>query len=227
MNVPFYRMRLALPLTLLSLAACPGDREEPPPLPPQTAEQPAPDTLDLPERTQDPDAALGPLRYEVSLADRQLYVLRGENVVRTHDVAIGQDEWPTPTGNFEIHQVDWNPRWIPPDSEWAEDREVKEPGDPENPMGRARLIFHQDYSIHGTDDLGSLGQAASHGSIRVANDVVTELARLTMDAGASGRDENWYRQAREQRSEMRQVRLNDPVPIRVYEESRERRGSPG
>jgi lipoprotein-anchoring transpeptidase ErfK/SrfK len=214
-------MSLALPLALLALAGCPGEREPAPPPDAPAVQQPPPDTLAFPERTPDPDAAMGPLRYEVSLEERQLYVIRGDNVVRTHPVAIGQPDWPTPTGDFAIHQVDWNPRWVPPASEWAEDEDVREPGDPENPMGRARLIFHQDYSIHGTDDTASLGQAQSHGSVRVANDVVQELARLTMQAGGSGRDENWYRQAREQRTEMRQVRLNDPVPIRVYEGARQ------
>jgi lipoprotein-anchoring transpeptidase ErfK/SrfK len=99
------------------------------------------------------------LRIVVDKSDREVRLFNGDRLLRTERVAIGQSEHPTPTGSWEIHQVDINPEWIPPDSEWAEDRERKAPGDPENPMGRARLIFKSPYSIHGTDDMESLGTA--------------------------------------------------------------------
>ena len=58
----------------------------------------------------------------------------------------------------------------------AGDREPQPPGDPDNPMGRARLVYQMPYTIHGTDNLDSLGQAVSHGSIRLANEHVIPLA---------------------------------------------------
>jgi lipoprotein-anchoring transpeptidase ErfK/SrfK len=158
------------------------------------------------------------LRLEITLSERQLRVYRGGELAGTHEVAVGDEsEHPTPTGEYTIHQVDWNPDWRPPDSDWAADEEYREPGHPENPMGRARLIFEEPYSIHGTDDLESLGRAASHGSVRVANEVVLELARLVMEASGDGESEEWYRQARENRTEMRQVRLSRPVPLTIRE----------
>jgi lipoprotein-anchoring transpeptidase ErfK/SrfK len=155
----------------------------------------------------------GELRFEVSLADRELHVYRDGARIRTHPVAVGQEGHETVTGEFSIHQVDFNPRWVPPDSDWAEGREAKAPGDPDNPMGHARLIFHETYSIHGTDASGSLGEAASHGSIRVSNDVVEELGRMVMEHGGAERGDDFFRRVREQRSEMQQVSIPNPVPI--------------
>lgn len=155
------------------------------------------------------------IRFEVSVSERKLYVYRGEERIRTHAVAVGEPDYPTPRGKFRIYQVDWNPDWNPPEGEWAREFEYKAPGDPENPMGRARLIFRPPYTIHGTRDLGSLGKAASHGSIRVANDVAMALARLVMEHGGASRPESWYEEARANPKEMRSVALPKPVPLTI------------
>ena len=155
------------------------------------------------------------MRLEVNIAARELYVYRGGERVATHPVAVGSSEWPTPTGEWTIGQVIWNPRWIPPEEEWAEDEETKEPGDPENPLGRAQLVYRAPNSIHGTNEPESLGQAVSHGSIRVSNEVAMELARQVMEAGGAGRDEAWYQRARQNTSERQEVAIPNPVPIRV------------
>lgn len=157
------------------------------------------------------------LRLEVDLAARELHVYRGGQRVATHPVAVGSEEWPTPTGEWTIGQVVWNPRWIPPEEEWAEDEEEKEPGDPENPLGRAQLVYDAPNSIHGTNEPSSLGQAVSHGSIRVSNEVAMQLAREVMEAGGAGRDEAWYQRARGNRTERMDVDIPNPIPIRVRE----------
>ena len=155
------------------------------------------------------------MRIEVNLAARELYVYRGGQRTATHPVAVGSEEWPTPTGEWTIGQVVWNPRWIPPDQSWAEDREVKEPGDPENPLGRAQLVYSPPNTVHGTNAPESLGQAVSHGSIRVSNEVAMELARQVMEAGGAARDESWYRRVRDNPTERQEVAIPNPVPISV------------
>jgi murein L,D-transpeptidase YcbB/YkuD len=95
------------------------------------------------------------------------------------------------------------------------DRERKAPGDPDNPLGRARLIFDPPYSIHGTDEIDSLGTAASHGSIRVANPVVVDLARLLLQAGGGWQGEAWFQERVNNRTEMTEIRLDRPVAIEV------------
>ena len=157
------------------------------------------------------------LRFVVDQSDRELRVFRGDELLRRHDVAVGTEENPTPIGEFAFERVDLNPRWVPPDSEWAEDREPKEPGDPDNPMGRARLVYMMPHTIHGTDALDSLGKATSHGSIRVANEHVIPLAEMLLKAGGSWEGPNWFRKMTQNRTEQYQVPLENEVPLKIQE----------
>lgn len=169
----------------------------------------------------------GPLRLEVDVDARELHVFRGDQRVETHPVAVGSREWPTPTGEWRIGQVVLNPRWVPPDQEWAEDEEPKEPGDPENPLGQAQLVYDAPNSIHGTNEPESLGQAVSHGSIRVSNEVAVHLARLVLEAGGAQRDEAFFRQAEQNRQQRQEVSVPNPVPIRIYGQAGGQAGQQG
>lgn len=176
-----------------------------------TAQQPAqPGPQPSPPPPPPPD-----LRLEVNVGERELYVYRNEERIATHPVAVGTSEWPTQTGEWTIGQVVFNPRWTPPQEEWAKDEEVEEPGDPENPLGVAQLVYDAPRSIHGTNEPESLGKAASHGSIRIANDVVVRLARMVMESGGAARDDAWFQQVRSNRRERVEVPIPNPVPIRV------------
>lgn len=155
------------------------------------------------------------MRIEVDLSARELHVFRGGQQTATHSVAVGSEEWPTPTGEWTIGQVVFNPRWVPPEEEWAEDEEVSEPGDPENPLGRAQLVYNAPNSIHGTNQPESIGQAVSHGSIRVTNEVAEQLARQVMEAGGAARDDSFFQRVRNNSSERVDVSIPNPVPIRV------------
>lgn len=155
------------------------------------------------------------MRLEVNLAKRELYVYRDGERVETHPVAVGSKEWPTPTGEWNVNQVVWNPEWVPPDEEWAKDEEGKQPGDPDNPLGRAQLVYNLPNTIHGTNDADSIGKAVSHGSIRMSNDAITDLARKVMEAGGSSRDESWYQSVRENRTQKQVVDIPNPIPIKV------------
>jgi lipoprotein-anchoring transpeptidase ErfK/SrfK len=156
------------------------------------------------------------MRIEVDVSARQLHVYRGGARAETHRVAVGSSRWPTQTGSWEISQVVWNPEWIPPDEEWAKDEQRAAPGAPDNPLGRAQLVYDAPRSIHGTNNPASIGQAVSHGSIRVTNEVATKLARDLMEAAGVTRDEAWYRRVRENRRQKEVVELPQPIPIRVY-----------
>jgi lipoprotein-anchoring transpeptidase ErfK/SrfK len=155
----------------------------------------------------------GQLRLEIYRSARELHIYVGGERVRSVDIAVGQPGHETPTGEFTIHQVDWNPDWTPPDSEWAEDNEPKAPGEDGNPMGRARLIFRAPYSLHGTDALDSLGRRASHGSVRVANEDIIGIARLVQEHGGEPRNDSWFQNAVDSPTEMFEVALSDPIPL--------------
>ena len=157
------------------------------------------------------------IQLEVSLSDRQLRVLQEGTLLRSYEVAIGQEKYPTPTGTFSIGRLVWNPRWVPPKVPWAKGKTAKEPGDPDNPMGKVKLFFKEpDYYIHGTQAEESLGQAASHGCVRMANSDVVEVAQLVMEHAGEGRPQSWFARILNL-VRPHEVRLSNRVPITIVE----------
>jgi lipoprotein-anchoring transpeptidase ErfK/SrfK len=174
----------------------------PPAAGPTTAAAAAPATADM--------------RIEVDVAARQLHVIKGGQRVASHAVAVGSERWPTQKGEWTIKQVVFNPDWVPPDESWAEEREPRESGDPKNPLGRAQLVYDAPRSIHGTNQPSSIGKPVSHGSIRLPNDVIVQVAQQVMEAGGAGDAEARAREAQRNRRQKQVIDLPRPVPIRVY-----------
>jgi lipoprotein-anchoring transpeptidase ErfK/SrfK len=116
----------------------------------------------------------------VNIPSGRLELMQGDSVVQSYPVSVGSARYPTPTGDFLLATVIWNPWWTPPPgSEWARNRERTPPG-PGNPMGRVKLHMDELIYIHGTNSEGRLGAPASHGCIRMSNADVVDLAkRLT------------------------------------------------
>jgi lipoprotein-anchoring transpeptidase ErfK/SrfK len=159
---------------------------------------------------------LSEMRLEVDTKARQLHVYKGDQRVATHPVAVGSSEWPTKTGEWYVTQVVFNPEWIPPDESWAEQRERRQPGDPKNPLGRAQLIYDPPRTIHGTNEPTSIGKAVSHGSIRLANEVIVRLARQAMEEGGAAKDEAWFQRVQANPTQKEIVDLPQQIPIRVF-----------
>jgi lipoprotein-anchoring transpeptidase ErfK/SrfK len=160
-----------------------------------------------------------PLRLEVDVSERKLYVHQGGEVVRTYSVAVGQPEHPTPRGDFTIRKLIWDPGWVPPpDAEWAEDEERKEPSDPDNPMEAVKIYFQEpDYYIHGTNAVESLGTAASHGCVRMDPSDAENLAIRIMEHGGEARSDAWYERMIRQEEKSHTVTLRDPVPLEIHD----------
>jgi murein L,D-transpeptidase YcbB/YkuD len=132
-----------------------------------------------------PDARVGapvpaPVLLALNIPAYRLDVYEGGIRTRSFRVAVGARKYPTPTGRFEVGRITWNPWWIPPKSEWARRERVTPPG-PSNPLGKVKLQFRDEYYLHGTPLEESLGRAASHGCVRLANADAIELARLVQD----------------------------------------------
>ncbi|MGG6295490.1 L,D-transpeptidase [Leptolyngbya sp. AN02str] len=109
----------------------------------------------------------------VDLSDRQVSLYKGAERIRNYPVAIGQDGWETPTGRFAVTDMQVNPHWQHPIT-----KQDIPPG-PGNPLGTRWIAFWSDgqgvVGFHGTYDTDLIGQAVSHGCIRMHNDDVEEL----------------------------------------------------
>jgi lipoprotein-anchoring transpeptidase ErfK/SrfK len=120
-------------------------------------------------------------KYPVVLvADRasfKLRLYRDLKLAKEYTVAFGQQGYETPTGLYEIQNKGVNVPWSVPNSDWAGSLAgtVVPGGAPENPLKARWMGFYNGAGIHGTDDVGSLGTAASHGCIRMAIPEVIEL----------------------------------------------------
>jgi lipoprotein-anchoring transpeptidase ErfK/SrfK len=97
----------------------------------------------------------------------ELRLYDGPALVRTFPVATGRAQYPTPTGQWEIVDMQYNPWWRPPDSPWAQGLKPIPPG-PGNPLGTRWMgLSAAGVGIHGTPDAASVGYSASHGCIRM------------------------------------------------------------
>ena len=125
-----------------------------------------------------------PIHLVVSLSARTLKVMQGDEVVEKYGIAIGRPSHPTPTGSFRTGTIDWNPSWTPPPTDWAKDKDYTPPGSPDNPMVGVKIYFKAPYYfIHGTNNPASIGEAASHGCIRMTPEDATNLAHRIQEAG--------------------------------------------
>ena len=129
-------------------------------------------------------ASDAPIALKVSLSARNLRVVQNGKTVATYGVAVGRPSHPTPTGSFRTGDIDWNPAWRPPPVAWAAKKHYEPPGSPSNPMQGVKIYFQAPYYfIHGTNSPGSIGEAASHGCIRMVPGDAKELARRIEAAG--------------------------------------------
>jgi lipoprotein-anchoring transpeptidase ErfK/SrfK len=113
-------------------------------------------------------------RILVDLSDRRITVFRGSAVLARVAAAVGRPETPTPTGSYYVNQ-----RLLAPD-----------PTGPWGPGGIGISAFSPvlvdwpqggPIAIHGTNEPATIGQAASHGCLRIDNAVLERLIHVVPD----------------------------------------------
>ena len=134
------------------------------------------DTVE-PEVTTKELAEKYPIYLTVSRSGFELKLWKNLKLAKTYTVAIGAIGYDTPAGLYSIQNKAVDPVWSVPDREWAGKLAgTTVPGGvPENPLKARWLGIYDGAGIHGTDDTGSLGSAASHGCVRMAVPDVIEL----------------------------------------------------
>jgi lipoprotein-anchoring transpeptidase ErfK/SrfK len=108
----------------------------------------------------------------------QLSLYRHLKLTKTYGIAVGRVGLETPAGLYHVQNKAINPAWTMPNSSWVAPKDrgkVIPGGTPENPLKARWLGIYAGAGIHGTDDAGSIGSAASHGCIRMRIPDVEEL----------------------------------------------------
>jgi hypothetical protein len=118
--------------------------------------------------------------------DRSTFTLRlweDLKLAKTYTVAVGMEGLETPEGLYEIQEKEENPVWHVPESDWAGSLAGQTiPPGPSNPIKARWMGIFEGAGIHGTEEVESLGSAASHGCVRMAIADVEELYDL-VDVG--------------------------------------------
>lgn len=112
----------------------------------------------------------------LNLSDRRVYLYEADKVKASYPVAIGKPGWETPTGEFSVLDMALDPVWQNP---WT--GEVI-PAGPDSPIGPAIIVFVLDetgmFAFHGTPNEELIGQAVSHGCVRLRNEDILALYEL-------------------------------------------------
>jgi len=108
----------------------------------------------------------------------QLSLYKHLKLAKTYGIAVGRVGLETPAGLYHVQNKAINPAWTMPNSSWVAPKDrgkVIPGGTAANPLKARWLGIYAGAGIHGTDDSGSIGSAASHGCIRMRIPDVEEL----------------------------------------------------
>lgn len=127
----------------------------------------------LPGEEQAATSSIQDTHLVIRLRDRRVYVYHKDQLKVSYPIAVGKAGWETPKGIFEVIEMQRNPAWQHP---W--NGKIIPPG-PENPLGARWIGFWTDgknfIGFHGTPQEHLVGQAVSHGCIRMLNKDVLAL----------------------------------------------------
>lgn len=106
----------------------------------------------------------------------QLSLYKHLKMAKSYRIAVGRAGLETPQGLYKIQTKEVDPVWHVPDSDWAGSLAGRDiPPGPQDPLKARWMGIYNGAGIHGTDEIGSLGSAASHGCIRMAIPDVIDL----------------------------------------------------
>jgi lipoprotein-anchoring transpeptidase ErfK/SrfK len=133
-------------------------------------------TKTIPEITQKELAKEYPTYITIDRSSFTLRLFKNLKLRQKYTIAVGQVGYDTPSGLYHLQTKEVNPTWHVPESDWAGSLAGQDiPPGPGNPLVARWMGIIDGAGIHGTDDTGSLGSAASHGCIRMAVPEVIEL----------------------------------------------------
>jgi lipoprotein-anchoring transpeptidase ErfK/SrfK len=123
------------------------------------------------------EASESTVRLVLNLGKRRVYVYQNDQAVSSYPVAIGKPGWETPLGDFKVLSMEMNPTF-----KSFKSGQIIPPG-PDNPLGVRWIGIWTDgktqLGFHGTNQPELIGQAVSHGCIRMYNrDVVRLYAQV-------------------------------------------------
>jgi lipoprotein-anchoring transpeptidase ErfK/SrfK len=126
-------------------------------------------------------SATGSVRVKIDVKTNMLGVFENDKIVAAYPVTVGSGEIPTPIGEWKVRGVAKFPTFRYDEKMLKRGKRgrnfyILKPG-PNNPVGVIWIALNKrGIGIHGTDEPDTIGKAASHGCIRLANWDIVRLA---------------------------------------------------
>lgn len=124
-------------------------------------------------KAQRAEAVESDVEIILDLSDRLVELRVPDEDPILYEVAVGQDDWQTPTGEFKVMDKREDPAWQHPIT-----KDAIAPG-PDNPLGTRWIAFWSDgqaqIGFHGTNQEDLIGEAVSHGCVRMRNQDIEAL----------------------------------------------------
>ena len=112
-------------------------------------------------------------RIVVNLGERRVQLYQGSQLLDSYAIAVAKPGWETPTGTFQVLDMEKNPTWVHPITG------ITVPPGSDNPLGVAWIGFlsneEGEIGFHGTNQEELIGEAVSHGCLRMRNQDVKAL----------------------------------------------------
>lgn len=109
----------------------------------------------------------------IKLSDRRVYVYRGNQLRASYPIAIGKATWETPTGTFEVIEMQREPTL----QNLSTGKVILQSVD--NPLGARWIGFWTNrrnlIGFHGTPQEHLVGQTVAHGCLRMRNQDILAL----------------------------------------------------
>ncbi|PYL97650.1 MAG: murein L,D-transpeptidase [Verrucomicrobia bacterium] len=160
----------------------------------EIAPEVANDIPDEPEQKPNPNSepeAAAKTNVKVDVKTNMLGVFDDDKIIAAYPVTVGSKQTATPIGEWKVRGVAKLPTFryderMLKHGERSKNFHILPPG-PNNPVGVVWIALNKrGIGIHGTDDPNTIGQAVSHGCIRLANwDVVRLAGRVKAGAPVS------------------------------------------
>ena len=150
----------------------------------EIAPEVANDIPDEPEQKPAPNrepAVAAKTSVKVDVKTNMLGVFDGDKIIAAYPVTVGSKQTATPIGEWKVRGVAKLPTFryderMLKHGERSKNFHILPPG-PNNPVGVVWIALNKrGIGVHGTDDPNTIGQAVSHGCIRLANWDVVRLA---------------------------------------------------
>jgi lipoprotein-anchoring transpeptidase ErfK/SrfK len=127
------------------------------------------------------EVASTPIVIKIDTKINMLGVFQGEKLIAAYPVTIGSAHTASPIGEWKVSRITKMPTFRYDEEMLQHGRRSANfhllPPGPRNPVGVMWIALNKKgIGIHGTNDPGSIGRAASHGCIRLANWDVVRLA---------------------------------------------------